>query len=344
MALIAYLDRFSSDIAFDLLRAHPDLDTVQVRSADSPEQSFAALADAHAYQCVGARDEVPEHLRVTEAFLARTPNLLVASSSGSGVDVFDIAACTRAGVLVVNQAGANANAVAETVLTMMMALRKNLSYADRALRTGWTGTRQALYGHDLQGRTIGIFGLGNIGRRVAEICTLAFGCQVLAVDPYLDAETVAEKGARKVALPEMLAQADVITVHTPLNAETRYAFGAAEFAAMKRGAIFLNTARGFIHDEPALAAALASGHLGGAGIDVWEQEPPSPDHPLLQLDTVMASPHIAGCTHTSTARMTEYAIAQLADVFAGKPPSRPINPEVLPRFAERLRALGIPSA
>ena len=134
---------------------------------------------------------------------------------------------------------------------------------------------------------------------------------------------------------ELLQRADVVSVHTPLTCATRGLFDADAFNKMKEGAVFINTARGSIHDEDALADALACGHLGGAGLDVWDVEPPQPDHRLMQMDNVIATPHVAGCTSDSLYNMAEHAATQLLDIFSGKPAARPVNLAVLPRFRER---------
>lgn len=339
MPKIAYLDAFPADNALDILKPHAGLDVVRIGRGDPLDRSFEVLAGAHAYQCVPARDEVPEPLRVHEAFLKRTPQLLVVSSGGSGVDTFDIDACTRAGVLVVNQAGGNAEAVAEHALAMTLSLLKMTPQADHALRRGWNGARIEFRGRDLLGKTVGIIGLGHVGRRVAEICRLAFRCEVLACDPYIARGEFEARHAVRADFGEVLERADVVTVHTPLTPETRGMMDGAAFARMKPGAVFVTTARGSIHDEAALAAALESGHLGGAGLDVWEVEPPAPDHPLLRFDNVIVTPHTAGVTKDSRERMAEYAATQLIDLMAGKDPARPVNPEVLPRYHARFREI-----
>ena len=343
MACIAYLNSFSAPNALEILARCPEHEVVRI-AGDAPiEQSFDVLARAHAYQCVGARDEGPLPFRVSAEFLARAPELLVVSASGSGVDVFDLEACTKAGVLAVNQAGANAQSVAEHALAMMIAVRRSIVRADRVLRTGWQGSRLEFMGTDLAGKTIGIVGIGNIGRRLARICGEGFSCTVLAADPFLEEAEIEHRGARSVTFDELLPRADIISVHTPLASDTRGLFDADAFARMKAGAVFINTARGSIHDEAALADALACGHLEGAGLDVWDVEPPQPDHRLMRMENVIATPHVAGCTSDSLHNMAEHAATQLLDIFSGKPPARPVNPEVLPKFKKRyVQILGNP--
>ncbi|HCX86698.1 MAG TPA: 3-phosphoglycerate dehydrogenase [Gammaproteobacteria bacterium] len=344
MACITYLNSFSAPNALEILARCSEHEVVRIAGDAPTGQSFDILARAHAYQCVGARDEVPLPLRVSAEFLARAPDLLVVSVSGSGVDVFDLEACTEAGVLAVNQAGANAQSVAEHALAMMISVQRAIVRADRVLRAGWQGSRLEFMGTDLAGKTVGIVGIGNIGTRLARICCGGFGSTVLATDPFVKASEIERRGAQSVTFDELLQHADIISVHTPLTSDTRGLFDADAFARMKAGAVFINTARGFIHDEDALANALACGHLGGAGLDVWDVEPPQPNHRLMQMGNVIATPHVAGCTSDSLHNMAEHAATQLLDIFSGKPAARPVNPDVLPKFKERYaQILGEPA-
>lgn len=339
MAVISYLNSFPAPNALDILADHGQHEVIRIDGNASLDDCFRDLQRAHAYQCVGARDEVPKGLLVDAEFIRKAPELLVCSASGSGVDVFDLQACTEAGVLVVNQAGANAESVAEHALSMMIAVQKKIQHADRLLRKGYSGPRSEFFGYDLLERTVGIVGFGNIGKRLGEILHAAFRCKLLVYDPYVDAETIQRLHGEKVDFDALLAGSDLISVHTPLTPETANMFDAKAFAAMKQGAYFVITARGGIHDEYALADALKSGHLAGAGLDVWEIEPPDSSHPLVQLDNVVSSPHVAGGTFDSLSNMARFAATQLIDIFAGKPPPRPINTEVLPGFNERLYKL-----
>jgi D-3-phosphoglycerate dehydrogenase len=202
--------------------------------------------------------------------------------------------------------------------------------------------RNAFMGNDINGRTVGIVGLGNTGRRVAKLCCTMFDMQVLACDPYLDEATVAGRGATKVALDELLRRSDFVSINCPLDETTRGMIGAREFGLMQQHAYFITTARGFIHDEGALAEALRAKRIAGAGLDVWAKEPPPPDHPLLQFDNVIASPHTAGVTREARANMGRFAAEQLIQTFDGKRPPRIVNPEVWPAYAKRFeRAFGL---
>jgi D-3-phosphoglycerate dehydrogenase / 2-oxoglutarate reductase len=267
--------------------------------------------------------------------LARMPNLLVVSTGGAGFDTVNVPDCTEAGVLVVNQSGGNADAVAAHVLAMALMLSKQMIQTHHALQRGALHDRMAFIGSDIHGRTIGIVGLGNVGRRVAELCRGLFGMQVIACDPYLDEETVRARGATKVTLDELLRRSDFVSINCPLDDTTRGMIGAREFALMQPHAFFITTARGSIHDERALAQALESKRIAGAGLDVWEQEPPPPEHPLLQFPNVIATPHTAGVTREARANMGRIAAEQLIMTLDGKRPPRIVNPQVWPLYTKR---------
>jgi D-3-phosphoglycerate dehydrogenase len=309
---------------------------------DAPEdQNWAVMATCHAYCITSARDEVPDRYKGTAALIARCPELLVISTSGAGYDPVDVAACTQAGVLVVNQAGANAEAVAEHVVAMMLSLGKNIPQTDRSLRTERGVDRERFKGRNAQGRTVGIIGLGEVGRRVARICGKGLEMRVLAYDPYITAADFRARGALSVTLDELLAQADYVTIHCPYNAETRGMIGRRELARMRPEAFLITTARGGIVDEDALADALAAGQLAGAGVDVWTVEPPPLDHRLLSFDNVIATYHTAGVTVDSRHAMAQWNAEQLVQIFQGERPPRLINPEAWAKFCQRFeRAFG----
>jgi len=313
---------------------HPALEVVTCDITRPEEEIAAMLGGCYGYYCRASRDELPRPWHVTPDFLGRFPKLLMIASYGAGYDTIDVDACTAAGVLVVNQAGGNAEGVAEHALGMMLGLLKRIPEAHAILRAGALKQREALMGRELVNRTVGIVGLGHVGTRTAELAK-AFGCRVLAVDPYLDSATCAERHAQKTDFATVLKESDIVTVHCPLTRETRGMFGAAQYAMMKQGALFISTARGSIHDEDDLHAALVSGHLAGAGLDVWEKEPPGPAHPLLSHPAVMASPHIAGVTHESRERVATMAAEAFAIAASGKLPPRLLNPAAVDRFKAR---------
>jgi D-3-phosphoglycerate dehydrogenase len=228
---------------------------------------------------------------------------------------------------------------------MLLTLSKRIIEADRALRRDPNVNRNALIGTEAQGKTIGIVGLGNVGRRIAALCRGLLGMNVLAYDPYLSATVMAERGGEKVALDDLLRRSDFVSISCPLTKDNRGMMGAREFALMQPHAYFITTARGFIHDEAALADALRNKRIAGAGLDVWAKEPPPPDHPLLQFDNVLASPHTAGVTREARANMGRIAAEQILGAFDGKRPPRIINPEVWPHYMERFqRAFGFAPA
>lgn len=329
------------DPVFDrLLAAEPRiaLDVFAVRG--DAQAARELLARAHVYQISAAKDELPQAWFARAELLAECPQLLCVSSGGAGYDTVDVAACTAAGIAVVNQAGGNAPSVAEHTLAMMLGLSRRMVECDRRMRRETGFTREALMGHEIGGRTLGLVGIGEVGKRVAALAR-AFGMQVLATDPFVTPEEVARRGARSVPFERLLAESDFVSLHCPRDAGTLGMMDAAAFARMKKGAIFITTARGGIHDEAALAEALRSGHLAGAGLDVWDREPPPPDHPLLAMDNVYATFHTAGVTHEARHNVAAMAARQIAGLLAAERPPRLVNPEVWPAFEQRrARVLG----
>lgn len=259
---LAYFEQWVDPVAEEILAARDDIELVLRRYADPDGDNEAVMARVHGYQ-IAPRTELREPWFGDGDLIRRCPQLLAISSTGAGFDMVDVAACTAAGVIVCNQSGANKEAVAEHALGLMLALAKNIGVTDRAMRRDQNLDRFAYTGRELRGRTVGIVGIGQIGTRTAELCRGLLGMTVLAHDPYLTAEQVAARGAAKVSLDELLARADFVSVHCPRNDETFGSFGAAQFAAMRPTAYFINTARGGIHDEVALEAALVAGRIAG---------------------------------------------------------------------------------
>lgn len=324
------------DPAFErIVGAAPGVELVTHPAAGDAEAGFAALARAEVYQISSAKDEVPRPFFADAALLARCPGLRVVSAGGAGYDTVDVAACTRAGVLVLNQTGANAVSVAEHTLGMILDLGKRITECDRRMRRERGFPREEAMGREIAGRTLGLVGIGNVGRRVAALAR-AFGLEVLAFDPLLDAAEIARRGAQAVDVATLLARSDIVSIHCPRDATTLRMMDAAAFARMKPGAWFITTARGGIHDEAALHAALASGHLGGAGVDVWDVEPPPLDHPLFTLPNVVATFHTAGVTVEARRAMAVFAAEQLLGLFRGEKPPRLVNPEAWEPYLSRL--------
>ncbi len=296
------------------------------------------LEGAHAYHVTAAKDELSAAAFVTHELLQACPQLLCASSTGAGFDPIDVPACTRAGVAVVNQSGGNAVSVAEHALGLIIGLAHRITESDRLLRRERGFSREDLTGRELAGKTLGVVGIGNTGRRVAALAS-AFSMRVLAHDPLLSAEEIRHRGAQPASLNELLEHSDFVSLHCPRDATTRGMIDAAAFARMKRGAYFVTTARGGIHDEAALYTALQSGHLAGAGLDVWDQEPPPLDSPLLQHPAVIATYHTAGVTHECRETMATWSADQLVGLLRGERPPRLVNPEVWPVFTKRFEAI-----
>lgn len=315
-----------------------DVDVSVCQYSDDEQKTLALFKEAHVYHICAARDEVPSQWWVDEALLQKMPNLLCASTSGAGYDPVDVEACNRHGVLVVNQSGCNANSVAEHAIGLLLSVKHRITESDRVMRANAYTTREDLMGNDIRGLTIGIVGVGNIGTRMAQLAK-AFDMTVLGVDPYLTDDEIRKRGAIPVTLEQLLARSDVVTVHCPRTPETLNSFGAEKFRAMKKGAVFIATARGGIHDEQALYEALRDKHLSGAGLDVWSVEPPSPDNPLLSLPNVTATYHTAGVKHEARGNAAAMGAAQIEVVLRGERPPRLVNPEVLPVFLERYKKM-----
>jgi len=334
---LAYFERWFDPIAEQILGAQDDIELVRLLYIDPRADNRAALKTACGYQ-VSARTELQEPWFGNANLLAQCPNMLAMSSAGAGYDVIDVDACNAAGVIVVNQSGTNSEPVAEHAIALMLGLTKRVCYTHRAMIKGTANDRLELSGNNIKGKTVGIVGIGQIGRLTAKFCAV-FDMRVLAYDPYLTEQQVAQRGAQKVDFAPLLAESDFITVHCPRNKETVGLFGADAFSRMKPNAYFINTARGKIHDEGALLDALTSRRIAGAGIDVFDVEPPPPDHPLLHLDNVMATPHIAGATVETMYDMTKAAAEQWIGLLRGRVPPRLVNPEVWTHYSDRFEQI-----
>ena len=323
----------------ETLAEHPDIRLDKLEN-ESPETDVAPILQAaHAFQIGASRDELAPQFFAHEDFLKRCPNLLLVSSNGAGYDTIDVDACTKAGILAVNQAGGNAEAVATHALALLLNLTKRIGEIDRAMRRELVHDRAAYIGRNPLEKTIGIIGMGHVGTRLAELVRAMYKMRVLAYDPYLTAEQIKARGGEKTDLDTLCVQADYVSINCPRTKETLGMMGARQFAQMKPTAYFITTARGGIHDEAALTDALRAGKLAGAGLDVWAKEPPPLDHPLLAMDNVIASQHTAGVTRESRENMGRIAAQQIIEILAGKPATRILNPEVWPAFATRFEKI-----
>jgi len=331
---LVYFEEFMNPVAVSLLNDRPDIELVRLEYTSDEHENWGEMGRAHGYQ-IQPRTELKQPWFGDAALLARCRNLLAISSTGAGYDMIDEDSCTAAGVIVVNQSGTNKEGVAEHALGLILSLSKKIAVAERAMRTVPGMDRRGLTGNDIRFKTLGIIGIGNIGTRLAQICRAAFDMTVLAYDPYLTAEQIAARGGEKVELDDLLRRSNYVSVHCPRTRESYGMLGAAQFALMKPTAYFVNTARGGIHDEPALASALSDRRIAGAGLDVFLQEPPPPDHPLLALDNVIVTPHNAGMTDESILSMVTATARQWIEIFEGKVPPRLVNPDAWPLYSQR---------
>jgi D-3-phosphoglycerate dehydrogenase len=334
---VFYVKYLAHNNFIDILRKRSDIRLDKLENDSPDDVATPVLAGAHAFQIGSARDELAKKYHADRDLLRRTQSLLIVSTNGAGYDTVNLNACTDAGVLVVNQAGGNKEAVAEHALAMMLSLTKKIVESDRATRRDKNLNRTLYIGHDLRYQTVGIVGLGNVGKRLAELCRGLFSMRVLACDPYVPADVMKANGAEKVELDELMQQADFVSINCPLTDETRGMVGAKQYALMKPNAYFVTTARGSIHDEKALEEALRAKKIAGAGLDVWEKEPPPLEHPLLQFDNVIVTPHTAGVTREARENMGRFAAEQMIAALDGKPVDRVLNPQVWSRYAARFQ-------
>jgi D-3-phosphoglycerate dehydrogenase / 2-oxoglutarate reductase len=315
--------------ALDVLTANHDVET---RVGASRPDILAILAEG-GWDAIVVRSQT----RVDAELLAAAgPRLGVIGVASVGIDGIDVDAATRAGIMVVNAPTGNTIAAAEHTMALMLALLRHVPEAAASVARGeWNRSRYT--GNELRAKTLGIIGLGKIGRAVARRAT-AFEMRILAADPYLTEEQAAEAGAKLVGLPELLHRSDVITVHTPLTPQTRGLLSQAQLEATKPGAFVLNVARGGIVDERALGDALRSGHLAGAAVDVYSAEPMAPDNPLRDAPNVVLTPHLGASTSEAQDRVGMEMADQVLMALAGVTPPYAVNaPAVGPETAPRLR-------
>ncbi|HEX7950854.1 MAG TPA: phosphoglycerate dehydrogenase [Candidatus Limnocylindrales bacterium] len=314
-----------------LLQSSHDVD---VRTGLSRDELCAIVPD---YDALIVRSQV----KVDAGLIAAGTRLVVIGRAGVGVDNVDLDAATRAGIIVVNAPTGNTIAAAEHTLALLYGVARRTAAADASIRRGeWR--RAQFTGLELRGRTLGIVGLGKIGQAIAARA-LAMEMTVLAVDPFVTAEQAANHGVDLVDFDTLLARADVVTVHVPLTRQTRGLIGREAIAKLKPGSIVLNVARGGVVDEGALAEALRSGHLGGAGIDVFEQEPPT-DSPLLDTPNTLLTPHLGASTAEAQILVAEEVAAQVLDVLDGRSARYAVNAPLLTPETARAIAPYLPLA
>lgn len=287
---------------------------------DAVDQDALAAALSNVWGVVAG----PE--RYTRELFDRAPSLRVVMRTGVGFDGVDVEAATTHGVAVLTTPSANADAVADFTLALMLAGLRRLRTLDDAVRSGkW---RAAGISGDLSGATVGVVGLGAVGRAVVRRLA-GFGCLVIAAEPMPDLNFCQRWGIELAPLADLLPRVDVLTLHAPLTPDNHHLIGARELALLRPSCILVNTARGGLVDEAALVAALKSGRLAGAGLDVFESEPLPVDHPLAGLTNVTLSSHEASFTRRGITSILDAAVASLLDFSAGRLPEGCVNPQVL---------------
>jgi D-3-phosphoglycerate dehydrogenase len=298
---------------------------VVVQTGLKPDELRAVVGDMDALI-------VRSQVAVDAALIAAGTRLQVIGRAGVGVDNVDLEAATRAGITVVNAPTGNTIAAAEHTFALLLALARKVASADASMRRGeWA--RKQHEGVQLGGRTLGIIGLGKIGMAVAERAR-GLGMTLLGSDPFVTPEQAALRGVELVSIDALLERSDAVTVHVPLGPRTAGLIGEQAIRRMKPGAFVLNVARGGVVDEAALAAALREGRLGGAGIDVFEQEPPT-GSPLLDAPNTVLTPHLGASTAEAQVAVAEEIAEQVLDVLAGRPASYAVNAPLLSPEAEQ---------
>ena len=320
---------------------------VQVARAEQPDvdvlkkllNELKKVAEVEAYrpsnlqawvEAVKGVNAILGHGRINENLLRHADKLEMVQNTGIGYDNIDVSACTKRGVIACNVAEIYSGPVAQHAWALILDLSKNLSKADRSMRAG-KYRPEAYFGVQLWGKTLGIIGLGANGSRIAMKGRLAFGMKVLANDPYILPARAQRYGAELVSLERLLMESDVVSLSPMLTAETRHMIGEKELSLMKKSAILVNTSRGPIIDQDALIKCLQRGDIRGAGLDVFEQEPLSPDSSLLNMENVVLTPHIASTTTEAVEKTYEGAVANVVRYMKEEKPYWIINPEAYKR-------------
>jgi D-3-phosphoglycerate dehydrogenase / 2-oxoglutarate reductase len=292
------------------------------KQCQSEEEIIALAEDADAVlNC---------YAKMTSPVIEALKRCRIIARYGIGVDNVDVSAATRAGILVTNVPDYCIDEVSDHALALLLNLARRIGAADLAVKAGtWDVVAHAGI-RRLRGQTLGLIGFGKIARALASKAQ-SLGMKMLAYDRYLESDLIAGHGAEAVALDRLLAEADAISIHVPLSPETRNLIGERELARMKPTAFLINTSRGGIVDEEALAVALKEDRLGGAALDVLTVEPPPADHPLRQAPNIVLTPHLAFYSRESVIELQTKAAEEVARALKGEPPRSPVNPEVLTR-------------
>lgn len=326
---VVVADRVAAS-GLELLASTPEIETLNV-AGQGREALEQALSGAHALI-------VRSETRVTADLLTRAPHLRLVARAGTGVDTIDVPAATRLGVAVMNAPGANTVSAAEHALGLLLALVRHIPWAAEAMRRGeWD--RKRFEGTELRGKTMGIIGLGRIGGHVAQLAR-AFGMTVIAHDPFLSAERATELQVKVLPLEQLLATADVVTLHVALTEATHHLINAERLRSMKPTALLVNTARGELVDEAALAEAVREKRIAGAALDVFAVEPLAADSPLRRLDRVILTPHLAASTAEAQERVAQEICLVVRDALIDGDYSSAINgPGVSGEVLRRLTPL-----
>ena len=297
----------------------------QVKWASSDEEA-AILAEVRDATII-----ISDYVPITSRIMDSAPNLRGIISYGVGFNQIDVNAASERGIFVVNLRGSNAESVAELAVSMMVALLRSLLKSDQYVRNKkWDTTESGKYpdwtlGSELYKKTLGIVGIGEVGKRVARICSKGFNMRLLASDPFTTKEKALELGAELVDLNTLLKLSDIVTVHVPLSAETKGLIGAREISLMKKSACIINTSRGPVLDEAALMNALKEGKIAGAGLDVFEKEPIPTNSPLMELDNTVLTPHVASSTREAREAMKDMVVEEATRIAQGELPKNLVN-------------------
>lgn len=257
------------------------------------------------------------NIKVTREIIEAAPHLKIISRTGAGVDNVDVSAATEKGILVCSTPGVNSISVAEQALALMLSVAKQLKTMDKAVHKGNWKIRYSSKAVDIEGKTLGLIGIGHIGSLLAQKCRLAFNMKVIAYDPYVE-QTEGVKLCS--SLDQVFSQSDVISIHVPYTEETHHLVDARLLGLMKPDSCIINTSRGPIVDEKALIEVLEKGLIAGAGLDVFEKEPPSQENPLLKLDNVITTPHSSALSRECVMKVAMTAARAVVDYLEGRQP------------------------
>lgn len=270
----------------------------------------------------------------SKQIIEKADKLQVIGRHGTGVDNIDLVEAARRAIYVVNTPYANQTSVAEHTISFILALAKRLKTIDRAARTGYFKIREEFSSIEIDGKILGILGFGKIGSTVARKCKAAFNMRVLVHDPYLSHEKAQQAAVELTDLPTLLKESDFVSIHAPLNPQTEGLIGAKELGMMKPTAFIINMARGPLWDEKALAIALKDGWIKGAATDVFVNEPPEEDNPLLGLENNLLSPHMSSLTAECVVQMATGAAQGVIDVLQKRRPQYIANIELLKQYGK----------